>query len=467
MKSIFNFLKNKYFKFGIAVTTYILWVIWLGNYWFLLGIPVIFDMYISKKVNWSPWKKRGVKNPTWIEWLDALIFAVIAVTIINIFLFQNYKIPTGSMERTLMVGDHLYVSKVAFGPRIPNTPISFPFAQNLLWGQTPSFLTWLQWPYKRLAGFNEVKNDDIVVFNFPEGDTVALENSNQSYYGMVREQMEHLKAIDVSSGKNMSEAYYYDLARKHIWDNNTIIYRPVDKADNYVKRCVAIGGDTLVVKNGNVYINGHAQKQIDGKQFLYLVHTNGTPINPMSLEEMGIYENDIKYANDGVVVPLTDENLEKIKHFSNVTLVENLLENRGYAEGIYDYSVFPHDPNYPWNQNYLGPLYIPKKGSTIKISKKNISIYERVIGHYEGNKLQIKDSTILINDKPVTEYTFKMNYYFMMGDNRHNSLDSRFWGFVPEDHIIGKPIFIWLSLNENKSFLSKIRWSRMFRKVKA
>ncbi len=174
MQKLFSFLRNKYFKFSFAVVIYILWVIWLNDAWFLLGIPIVYDIYVSKKVNWAPWKKRNQKNSTFIEWLDAIIFAVIAVTIINIFLFQNYKIPSGSMENTLLIGDHLYVSKVSYGPRIPNTPLSFPFAQNILWDNVPSFLTWIQWPYKRLAGLGSVKNDDIVVFNFPEGDTVAL-----------------------------------------------------------------------------------------------------------------------------------------------------------------------------------------------------------------------------------------------------------------------------------------------------
>ncbi len=180
MKKFIAFLRNKYLRFGTALIIYILWVIWLGNYWFLLGLPIVFDIYISKKINWAPWKKRHGKNSTLVEWLDAIIFAVVAVTIINIFLFQNYKIPSGSMEKTLLIGDHLYVSKVSFGPRLPNTPISFPFAQNILWDNVPSFTTWIQWPYKRLTGFGNVKNDDIVVFNFPEGDTVALRKASKA-----------------------------------------------------------------------------------------------------------------------------------------------------------------------------------------------------------------------------------------------------------------------------------------------
>ena len=219
MQQLIRILKNKYFKFGVAFTIYILWVIWLGNYWFLFGIPILFDIYVSKKVNWSPWKKRNKKNSTVVEWIDALIFAVVAVTIINIFLFQNYKIPTGSMERTLMIGDHLYVSKVSYGPRIPNTPLSFPFAQNILFGTTPSYLTWIQWPYKRLAGFGEVQRDDIVVFNYPEGDTVSLEMpSNQSYYSFIRERSEEMKAYDLKSKFTGVIDEYYNIIRNEIWE---------------------------------------------------------------------------------------------------------------------------------------------------------------------------------------------------------------------------------------------------------
>jgi signal peptidase I len=468
MQSIINLLKNKYFKFGFAFTIYILWVIWLGNYWFLLGTPIIFDIYLSKKVNWSPWKKRNAKNSVIVEWFDAIIFAVVAVTIINIFLFQNYKIPSGSMERTLLIGDHLYVSKVSFGPRIPNTPLSFPFAQNLLWGNVPSFSTLIQWPYKRLAGFGEVQRDDIVVFNYPEGDTVSLEMpGNQSYYSVITYRIHELKVTDARMGIKKTDAEYYEMARKEIAQSNTIVYRPVDKTDNYVKRCVAVGGDTLLVKEGDVYINGKPQKEIEGKQKVYCVKTNGTPMNPKTLEELNINEKDVMIDGADMYIPLTEENFQKIKLFSNVTSVENICDRSLYRPGDFDMSVFPHDQRYPWNQDFFGPLYIPKKGATIKVTLDNLPIYGRVIGHYEHNKLEVKDSGIYINGKLTSEYTFKMNYYFMMGDNRNNSLDARFWGFVPEDHIIGKPIFIWLSLDENKSFLGKIRWKRMFTKVKA
>ena len=181
-------LSNKYFKFGIVTFLYLLWAYWVGSWWLLLFVPILFDSYVTKKVNWTFWKKREGPNSKVVEWIDALIFAVIAVTLINIFIFQNYKIPTGSMEKTLQIGDHLFVSKLKYGPKIPNTPISFPFAQHTmpLTTNTKSYVEWIKWPYKRLRGFTHVKNDDIVVFNFPEGDTVLVQYQSDSYYSQLR-----------------------------------------------------------------------------------------------------------------------------------------------------------------------------------------------------------------------------------------------------------------------------------------
>ena len=464
MQKVMNLLRNKYFKFSVVVIIYILWVIWLANYWFLLGIPIIFDIYISKKVNWAFWKKRKGKNSTFIEWLDALIFAVIAVSLINIFLFQNYKIPTGSMEKTMLIGDHLYVSKVSYGPRLPLTPLSFPFTQNTLplTNSTPSYLEWIKCPYKRLKGFGKVQRNDIVVFNFPEGDTVVTENTAASYYSIVRNFAEEFRERDLQGGNKLkTRQEYYNMGRNYVWDNFHIVIHPLDKTDNYIKRCVAIPGDTLEIKKGQAYINGKAQEHFKDMQFRYIVKTSGSDINLKILEDMGVSPSDVLYEQSTYLIPLTDDNAAKIKHFSNILSVEKNLKPAGeYA----DY-IFPNDPQYSWNEDNFGPLYIPKKGVTIPLNLKTLPFYERIIGYYEHNKLEVRDSIIYVNDKPVKEYTFKQDYYFMMGDNRHDSADSRFWGFVPEDHIAGKPIFIWLSLDRDKKFLAKIRWKRMFKMV--
>jgi len=460
-----NFIKNKYVRFGIAGILYLLWVIWVGNFWLLIGLPIIFDIYVTKKVNWTPWKKRNQKNSTIVEWIDALIFAVVAVTIINIFFFQNYKIPTGSMEKTLLINDHLYVSKLKYGPKLPNTPIAFPFVQNTLPFTTSikSYLNWPNWGYKRLKGFSKIKNDDIVVFNFPEGDTVVLEQTAAPYYAICRNTGMQFKMMDEKAGNKIkSDKEYYALGRQEVWSRSTIVAHPVDRRDNYIKRCVAIPGDTLKIVAGQVYINSKPQKHFEDMQFKYKITTDGSGINPEAFEKLGIY-NDPKtfddvteYGNGIYVIPLTEKAVKALRENVKVKSIERIVNDDPNAD------IFPHSPKYPWKQDDFGPLWIPKKGVTVKIDVDNLCLYERIIGVYEANKLEVKDNTIYINDKPATTYTFKMDYYWMMGDNRHGSSDCRYWGFVPEDHIVGSPKFIWLSLDPTKSFPANIRWKRMF-----
>jgi signal peptidase I len=462
-------LANKYVKFGIAATLYLAWVIWLGNYWFLLGLGVIFDIYITEKVNWSFWKKRGVKNPAWVEWLDALIFAVIAVTFINIFFFQNYKIPTGSMERSLRIGDHLFVSKMAFGPKVPNTPLSFPFTQNTIPGlNIKSYLEWPRLPYKRLAGFKTIKNDDIVVFNFPAGDTVVLENTASSYFDNIWIKANELMGQELSmGGKERSWNEYKIMAERYIWQNMHVVIRPVDRRDNYIKRCVAIPGDTLTIVNGDILINGKQQKPIKHLQYKYVIRTNNGKITTRSMDELGISKEDrmdsYYPAASAYILPLDNETLEKVKKLPGVVSAERYL----VKPGEFNERVFPHDARYPWNEDNFGPLVMPRKGETIKLTPGNITLYMRIITAYENHKLEQRDSIFLIDGIQADSYTFEMDYYFMMGDNRHNSADSRFWGFVPEDHVVGRPVFIWLSTDKDKKFLGKIRWNRMFRSANA
>lgn len=463
VKGIRNWLSNEYLRFGIVAVIYLLWVIWLGNYWFLLGLPVIFDMYVTKKVNWSFWKSRTKKNHWLIEWLDALIFALVAVSVINVFLFQNYKIPTGSMEKSLLIGDHLFVSKLSYGPRIPNTPLAVPFAQHTLPGtvNTKSYVEWIKWPYKRLVGFGQVKRDDIVVFNFPEGDTVAVEMQARSYYSIVREFAEQLQMQAIRNGTKLQpESVYLQQSREMVHQNFTITVRPMDRMDNYIKRCVAIAGDTLRIVNGQIYINSQPQFAYEGIQQRYNVVTDGTPINPRLFEKLGIYRSDVSnYGNSSYEIPLTKSFADQLTKTSNVKSVTP----KEHEAGEYASYIFPHSPAYPWNEDNFGPLWIPKKGTTVALTLENLPIYERIIDVYEDNDLQIREGKIFINGAEANSYTFKLDYFFMMGDNRHDSADSRFWGFVPETHLIGKPRFIWLSLNkEAKGFFSSIRWKRMF-----
>lgn len=461
--------KNKYLKFGIAAFIYLLFVIWLHNYWFLIGFPIVFDIYVTKKVNWTFWKKRNKKNHVIVEWLDALIFAVVAVSLINIFIFQNYKIPTPSMEGSLLVGDHLYVSKTAYGPRTPNTPLAVPFLPNTIL-QRKSYLEWIKRPYKRLKGFSDVKRNDIVVFNFPASDTVALEKSdhrlyakgNFDYFDLIRDEAYSLMERDkIQNNRELPYKVYESYARKQIHKLFDVETRPVDRRDNYIKRCVAVAGDVLEVRNNYVIVNGEPQKAYEGIQRYYRITTNGTPINPRSLEKFRVSPQaaDIRN-NPSYAFPLSKEFADEIAAFPGVVSVKEI---EMFSDGQYDRDIFPHSPDYSWNLEYFGPLTIPKKGETVKLTTVNLPIYSRIISAYEQNQLEVKGTDIYINGSLATSYTFQMNYYFMMGDNRHNSADSRFWGFVPDDHIIGKPRLIWLSLNKD---YGGIRWNRFFKIVR-
>jgi signal peptidase I len=455
-----NWLTKKNMRFAFAAILYMLLVIWIGNYWLLLGLPIIFDIYVSEKVNWTFWKKRYGKNNTFVEWLDALIFAVIAVTLINIFLFQNYRIPTPSMEKSLLVGDHLFVSKLAYGPRMPNTPLAFPFTQHTMpLTKGKSWSDAVHWPYKRLNGTGKVRNNDPIVFNFPAGDTVVIEEQTTSYYEIMRRRARELQERDRFDGTNRSEEWYLEVARNEIWERNTVIFRPVDRRDNYVKRCIGIPGDTVTIKSGDVYVNGKLVPDNGTQQMNYVVSTNGTTINPKAFERLGIARTDQNMiSGSAYYVPLTKSNAQAISKFSNVTEVSPVTERAG----VYASHIFPHNPIYKWNDDNFGPIWIPKKGVTITLDTINLPLYERIIDVYEENDLKVDGGIIYINGQPAGSYTFRMDYYWMMGDNRHNSADSRYWGFVPEDHIVGKPKFIWLSIDKEATGLKKIRWNRMF-----
>jgi signal peptidase I len=408
----------------------------------LIGLAIIFDIYISKKVKWNPLKpKEGQKKKRWVEWVDALVFALVVSSLIKIFIFQLYAIPTGSLEKTLQIGDRLFVSKLSFGPQMPLTPIAFPLVHNTIFGVN-SYIEWPHWDYKRLAGFGQVERDNIVVFNFPVGDTILVGNENPDYYEWIREK-----------------------GRDYIHQNYEIKTRPLDKKENFVKRCVALPGDTLTIVDAQVYRNGVPQRAYKGIQFVYHITTNGESFNPKSIEKMEIYNEDFENGLAGAgnyYLPLTNEMVENFKRFPIVKSVEKMIR----PKGEYEPQIYPHDSTFKWNNDNFGPLVIPKKGMTIPMTKENIILYRRVIDVYDYNDYKEKDGKVYIDGKPIENYTFKQNYYWMMGDNRHNSADSRAWGFVPEDHIVGKPVMIFYSLNKDKSFPSNIRWDRLFKIVR-
>ena len=457
MSKIVSLIKNRWFKFSVVAIIYILWfVVWSRNLWMLLGLPIIFDIYISKLLNrfiGEPYKKRKEKSKGFCElmgWVEAIIFAAVVATVINTYIFQMYKIPTPSMEKSLLVGDYLCVSKIAYGPRMANTPLSFPLVHNTMPFSSSgkkSFSEAISRPYKRLAGRGSVERDDIVVFNFPAGDTVLLENQAVTYYDYLRDY----------------QAMYGEKAgREKLAQHYTIISRPVDKREHYVKRAVALPGDSLEIRHSQLYINGRYAEPIDGRQYVYFVTINGTPISNQAFEKMGIAKDDILFdrENQRYQLPLTDKNLRTVQSMNNVVSVEK------YESTQPMHYIFPNEGNFGWTEDNFGPLWIPKKGATVELTTENLPLYRRIIDVYEANDLEERDGKIYINGKAATSYTFKMDYYFMMGDNRHNSADSRFWGFVPEDHVVGRPSFVWLSIDKDKKFPKNIRWNHMFRSLK-
>ena len=442
-------LHNRWFKFGFWAVLYTAWVIWLGNFWWLFGLIVVFDLYITKKVKWAFWRKtykEGEKPNVLLEWLDAVIYAVIVVTFINMFFIQSFVIPTSSMEKTLMTGDYLFVGKLAYGPKVAERPLSIPFVHNALPNGSKSYSDLIKIDYRRLAGFSEVKRDDNVVFGFPHGDTVLRKCPTDDYYTHVR-----------LNGREYTEKMYGPLT-----------VRPVDKKDNYVKRCVAIAGDTLQIKDGQVYVNGVPQESYPGIQNTYTVVTNGSSINSKLLDDMDVNPNE--YWFDAALpgyrsIPLNKVNAEKVSKLGNVVSVEQNIDSfpPDYPDSYL--LIFPFSRDFQWTRDNYGPLYIPAKDATVEINLTNLPLYRRIISVYEKNTLEVKDGKIFINGEVAESYTFQQDYYFMMGDNRHNSLDSRYWGFVPEDHIVGKPRVIWFSSDKNKPFPRNIRWNRLFKFV--
>lgn len=451
----------------ITIWITIMFVMQFGRYslvehTFVVFLPFIYFPYIgfSKEPKWQGEKAMTAYKKSIVrEWIDAAVFAVVAATLIRTFIFEAYAIPSGSMEKTLMVNDYLFVNKMAYGPRLPSTPISFPFVHNIMpFSQTtPSYSKVIQLDYHRLPGFTTIKRNDPIVFNFPQGDTIVNlpeYGSAYPYYQLVRER-----------------------GRQAVWDQfgENIIVHPFDKTDNYIKRCVAIGGDTVQVINGVLHINGAKAVVPEFSQQTYVVKTNGTRLDFDELED----DYNIEIRNDGeteerdtyrenlqnffgrdssYTIELTEHDAATIKKFPYVKSVEMVVQGNSPQEsGI---EIFPYDASKNWGIDNYGPLYIPKKGATVTLSAGNIGTYRRLITIYEGHTLDEANGQFIIDGKPTTLYTFKYNYYWMMGDNRHGSQDSRLWGFVPEAYIVGKPSFIMFS------WYKGVRWKRLFNNIK-
>lgn len=465
--------RKQWIKFGVALILYLLFIIWLRSWLGIVVVPFIFDAYITKKIPWTWWKKSKNKTVlTVMGWVDAIVFALVAVYFVNLYFFQNYVIPSSSLEKSLLVGDYLFVSKMSYGARVPQTPLHMPLTQHTMpIFNCKSYLEWVKWDYKRVDGLGKVQLNDIVVFNFPAGDSVATALQAEDIYRLSYQAGKELsKPIDMS-GLSLEDQrlvfdYYYQVGRKYINDNpqsfGEIVVRPVDRRENYVKRCVGLPGQILQIENRVIYLDGKANKEPDNVQYRYFVHTKGMLPDDLC-HELGISKEDLAgyYTDESVYnMPLTAKAKDALLARKDiVTAIENTPDDD--AGGLY-----PLNKLTGWTVDNYGPIWIPKKGETIELSLDNLPLYERPIHAYEGNALEVKDGKIFINGEETTHYTFKMDYYWMMGDNRHNSADSRFWGFVPEDHVVGKPIFIWLSLDQDRGwFDGKIRWSRLFKFV--
>lgn len=396
----------------------------------------------------GPQEARKVKKSTAREWIDAGVFAIVAATLIRTFVFEAYTIPTGSMEKTLLINDFLFVSKFSYGPRIPNTPLSIPFVHNTLpVTNTNSYVEWIKIPYTRWFP-SPVKRSDVVVFNFPAGDTVINLPDYQSlrpYYDVCRE----LGRGNIDSGRQIV------LGNP---DQYPIVVRPVDKEENYIKRCVAIAGDTLQIKNQVIYINGQAQPFPPESETYYTVDTKGQPLDETAMKDD--YDVDVNNGDEIQQTGVTNQYRMLLTWKAHQKMMTSGLAKDITPEIDSDRSVYPYVDSYTWSRDNYGPLWIPRKGAALTLTAQNYPLYERAIRVYEHNKFEMRDGKFYLNDQPVTQYTFRMNYYWMMGDNRHGSQDSRYWGFVPEDHIVGEASLIWMSWNKG------IRWSRLFNKIR-
>ena len=394
-------------------------IVYLLNGEWLHFIPlVVADILFFETINWQFWKKREKnkkKRKSEIRnWLEAITFAVVAAHILRTFFIEAYTIPTSSMEKSMLIGDFLFVSKLAYGPRVPMTPVAVPLVHHTIPGtKKKSYSEIVKIPYHRMKGLGEIKRNDCVVFNWPA------------------------EKLD----------------------------RPVDKKENYVKRCVGIAGDKIEIINGQLMVNDKPQNEPEGmkKQFSYSVKTKGSGLNPKVLyKKFDVTEGSRGSNVNEYNLFLTDEAASGLKSFTNVNSIKQNIDTTSNSSEYY----FPNKRDFNWNIDNYGPITIPKKGSSINLSLKNIDLYKDIIQIYEENSLKILDDEIYINDTLTSEYRFKMNYYWMMGDNRHNSADSRMWGFLPENHVVGKALFVWMSWDRNGKGLNKIRWERLFSSVK-
>ncbi|MCC8175654.1 MAG: signal peptidase I [Bacteroidales bacterium] len=460
---------TRWVRFSLVAVIFILWVIWMGNPWLALALFLLFDIYITGYIPFTWWKKSKNKAvKTLMSWVDAIVYALILVYFVFAFLGQNYQIPSSSLEKTLLTGDFLFVNKTVYGPRVPMTIVHFPLVHNTLpILNCKSYLDSPSTGYHRLKGQRSVESGDIVVFNFPAGDTVFSKVSNPDYYTLVK-------------------MYGRENLALHSDELGEVIYRPVDRRENYVKRCVGLPGERISIVDGVIHINGEPQAMPESAQFNYFVQTHGQPLSEEYWEGLGVSRDDYLRAwyrpqesdyaameslgftvgrtglmNPIYLLPLTQKMVESLENDPQINLVFQMPSPMGEF-------LFPDSQSANWTRsNYGGSngLWIPKKGVKLKLDSISWPIYERCIRVYENNPdAHLEGNTVYINGEPQSHYRFKMDYYFMMGDNRDNSLDSRYWGFVPEDHVVGTPWRVLISFDKDHGiFDGGIRWNRIFK----
>ncbi|MDE6166280.1 MAG: S26 family signal peptidase [Muribaculaceae bacterium] len=467
---------KRWARFGLVSVVFLLWVAWLGNWWVLLWWLLLFDIYITGYIPFTWWKKsKSASVRSLMSWVDAIVYALVLVYFVFAFVGQNYQIPSSSLEKTLMTGDFLWVNKMAYGPRVPMTPVHFPLVQNTLpLVNSKSYLDNPQWKYHRLKGYDTVKLGDIVVFNFPGGDSVALKQQNPDIYAMSRmigEQMIAQRAAANPGGSAVErDAAVRALGMNYIMANpdvfGEVIWRPVDRRENYVKRCVGLPGQTFEIRAGEIYNDGVMMPAPEFVQYCYTFnHADWGRLTPEQRDafwdryEVSVADRVADPSHSAQGVPLTAGQVERLKADGSVSNI------RRVSFSPYDNFLFPLATSMElgWTLDDYGPVAIPAKGMTVKLDEQGWATYGHAIAHYEPHTAEWRGGRAYVDGKPADEYTFEMDYYFMMGDNRHKSLDSRFWGFVPEDHIVGRPERVLISFDPDKSLLGKIRWNRVFR----
>lgn len=451
---------TRWLRFALVSIIFLAWVAWLGSWWVAIFLILLFDIYITGYIPLTWWKESKNKIVRSVmSWVDAIVYALVLVYFVFSFVGQNYQIPSSSLEKSLLVGDYLWVNKMAYGPRVPMTPIHFPLVQNTFpIINTKSYTDWPQWEYKRLKGLGNVQRGDIVVFNFPAGDTVTTKVTNPDYYTLV----EMLGRNAVVGNKEQF---------------GDVIYRPVDRRENYVKRCVGLPGERFKIVDGVIYNNGVEMKQPENVQFNYFFQTTGNYLTEQDWERLGISVDDRNLID---IRPADIPNLRalgfKINENNSIPPIYQspltpamvkMLESDSNIATLMKVPVtemvpmFPSEASEGWTRADYGEIWIPKKGETIDLTPRTWAMYNRCIRNYEGHHdAFIKDGKVYIDGKEAKTYTFDMDYYFMMGDNRDNSADSRYWGFVPEDHIVGKPWRVLVSFDKDKG---GIRWNRIFK----